>query len=982
MYRRLNSLKIILAASDNLQNYDLSNVVENSLKVFDAPGTLNAVRLVREYCTQLEDAINTALSSSTKGKGRSSANNPTAYPSSIIQPQFFEPHETIKEAEVPSMDDNMSPRRKSTKIEPRVYNEPEHYHQKSPTKSIANDALFPNQENKSDSKNLKSISSPPRQYTQITPHNFESDKIYIAVKNFIAVNPDQTSQVNLKAGDLLKCSCIMDDFVLGANTTTNVDGIFPLNCIGYVHEAQRDFIEANKPPATPIPEVKVIDKPVGLYVAIAAYKPTNEVEVAMEVGDELEITTWGDENIAMGFHRKSKIQGQFPAHLIKYLGTSRNQPQNFRPGSLHSLYGENQQFSEELTTSSEEIIPPAVPIMSRHDSLIGSKYIAPTTPLISQMVMPNGDQVRIEPIPVERDQILAHIAEYQHDYAVALNLYRDQMKELKQEGKEVPLSLNLELMRQLTSNMAEIPRNSLSRGSESNSGPSRVDSLFSFQNQSLLNSPTPTIKIPTTPLAHQNSISNSANSGSPQNLTSPLHHTGTVNTVGDYFDTRANIPPPARFDSIRQHHNSQPSPTNSVSEATTTSPEANPNFNQVIESKSTIISNNPLQREPSTGADLPPPTRPLKTKPTLQQRINKRRGVILELYHTEGNYRDELKVLTDSIMLSILEQNFLSKVQSDRVTKAMKGVGELHSLSVTVYQKLEEATKDKDGNAYQVARIFLEHVDEWNAYIKYVENYSDIHNVVRYLEKSPPPLGTKFHDFQEKLRNRPECGRKDIYHFLIIPIKRIGHYWLLLSTLKKYVEHEVAAAENYMWQIGSLLNQAKKREEQIEKMFEVFNFMKGCPPNILSQSKRQFIKQFDFQNMSGTSLVSHTPPAHGHGSHSKRGASVPTIDEFHLFLFSDCFLIASAYQPKEGKKGKESFVEGGPAYKYLFEKRVAIEGLVVVEKSDDEETVVRMKYRQDTANPDGQFIFKMQSVAEKLELCDTILAASQDGFKA
>ncbi|KAJ1539504.1 hypothetical protein HK096_000713, partial [Nowakowskiella sp. JEL0078] len=159
----------------------------------------------------------------------------------------------------------------------------------------------------------------PKVYTSITSFNFEQNKIYVAFKNFIAVNPE--NQINLKAGDMLQGRSIEGDFVFGTNLTSDVIGFFPLECIA-------DPLEATDDPAlikiSDYDHIEpIVNKPTGLYLSIASYKPSNDVEVAMEVGDELEIIHWFDESCALGLNVKSLIEGNFPSHLIKYIGPSR-----------------------------------------------------------------------------------------------------------------------------------------------------------------------------------------------------------------------------------------------------------------------------------------------------------------------------------------------------------------------------------------------------------------------------------------------------------------------------------------------------------------------------------------------------------------------------------------------------------------------------------------------------------------------------------
>ncbi|KAJ1558102.1 hypothetical protein HK096_003543, partial [Nowakowskiella sp. JEL0078] len=934
--------------------------VENRLNVYDHIQALQMIRSVREYCIQLEDAINIAFSTSNKGKGKSSATFPVSFPSSTlsnsIHSSFADSFTENNESSVPDYINNFDQNSIVDSPLNIEFEPPINLNAQNP--QVINDQSCQNQfipsfptidfnETPKTSTKVSNISrtasntlprKQPKVYTSITSFNFEQNKIYVAFKNFIAVNPEY--QINLKAGDMLQCTSIEGDFVFGTNLTTAVGGFFPLECIGNIQEATDDpaFIKQeinNYDHIEPI-----VNKPTGRYLSIASYKPSNDLEVAMEVGDELDITSWVDETCALGLNVKSGIEGKFPSHLIKYIGPLIPN-NNERESSLVRPLNVGYEFENpnvpiyNVGLSPDDKIQTGVPIMIRVESSLakeptrtgGIGIAAPTTPIITQLPNDNANNMIIDESNIsqsyDRDEILAHIAAYQIDYSVALKLYMDQLNELKNEGKEVPLTLNLELMRQLTSNMAVIPRGELIQSSGSQS-----------HNTGSLNSINPANSIYASAVIPRSSTKRSYISQSPPRRGDSLFHnqiipdfsnsefeTKEIDTPIVFAPTVYTIPvhpQPNRF----HDSNSSPTGTNHSDESKRKKSQSeNPAAPVSPKPKSPEITTKEINR---------------RAQPTVTERMNKRKGVIQELYQTEKNYRDELKILTDAIMKPILQGNFLDISQSARISKALNGVTELYNLSVKVCSQLGASTESAEGDALPVARIFLEHVDEWNSYIKYVENYSDIHNSVRGLEKSTTH-GTKFKEFQEKLLKRPECGKKDIYHFLIIPIKRIGHYFILLSTLKKHVEQEVSvyieAAENYMWQIGSILNQAKKREEQIEKMFKVYHSVQNCPPNILSQSKRQFIKQFEimiltpFTSTSGrvvgssslrTPTTKHQKNLSGSTPHLMPGA------ELTMFLFSDSFLVVS---PRKFTKSSES-------HKHIFEKWIKFEDISIDDKYD------------------------------------------------
>ncbi|KAJ3167385.1 Protein T2 [Geranomyces variabilis] len=265
--------------------------------------------------------------------------------------------------------------------------------------------------------------------------------------------------------------------------------------------------------------------------------------------------------------------------------------------------------------------------------------------------------------------------------------------------------------------------------------------------------------------------------------------------------------------------------------------------------------------------------------------------VIAELYETERNFRDGMQVLIDQFMLPLGQacissaSNGLPSESEQVITKMehsvlFRNIPGLRNLSRKICGLLQLAMARAEydqqgltggGAVGAVVDVFLLNVEfeEWSTYVRFMEGFAHSKTTLDNLKKREP-----FRTMIQKCESAKECNRHSFDHYIILPVQRISRYHLLLSRLKQVTDEEdpvhqsIETAEQYMKQIGDVLEAVQKQEEELRRIFSVFSEIKGCPPDIISASRRRLLSAFGVEELfSGRMLMMH--------------------------VFSDCFLIST-----------------------------------------------------------------------------------------
>ncbi|XP_050045914.1 protein ECT2-like isoform X1 [Dermacentor andersoni] len=259
-------------------------------------------------------------------------------------------------------------------------------------------------------------------------------------------------------------------------------------------------------------------------------------------------------------------------------------------------------------------------------------------------------------------------------------------------------------------------------------------------------------------------------------------------------------------------------------------------------------------------------------EPSDMTRMSKRQQVCLELLQTETNY---VAILHSILTLfkapledpsSMAGEPLLDSAEVRLIFGHLPPIYEVHrSLQLQLQAMLRTWSDD-----HAVGEAVLAHREAFEkAYPPFVNSFERAKETLAQCDRQRP----RFHAFLKRCQTKPECGRQTLAELMIRPIQRLGSMILLLKEIQKRtpknnkdseaLEKAVAALNQIMLNI----NEGKRKTESQVAMFDIFNDIEKCPPNILS-GHRYFVTSLDVVEI-------------GEGGLSRKG------DAVSLFLFSD-----------------------------------------------------------------------------------------------
>ncbi|KAI8913144.1 Dbl homology domain-containing protein [Powellomyces hirtus] len=301
---------------------------------------------------------------------------------------------------------------------------------------------------------------------------------------------------------------------------------------------------------------------------------------------------------------------------------------------------------------------------------------------------------------------------------------------------------------------------------------------------------------------------------------------------------------PARGASIQRHNQNNPVPLPPRSSSTSAVPPPLPEPRTQRDSKASFSS-----YASSSGPVTPPVQLSRELSAQVLEKRKYARQVIEELFETERNFRDGMQVLIDQFMLPLGQACIASSTgdSSDQIITRMehsvlfRNIPGLRNLSRKIcgllQAAMDRAESDQQnltggGAVGAVVDVFLIKVEfeEWSTYVRYMEGFAHSKTTYDNLKKREA-----FKAMLYRCESAKECNRQSFDHYIILPVQRISRYHLLLSRLKQVTDPEdpvhqsIETAEQYMKQIGDVLEAVQKQEEELRTVFSVFSEIKGCP---------------------------------------------------------------------------------------------------------------------------------------------------------
>lgn len=218
----------------------------------------------------------------------------------------------------------------------------------------------------------------------------------------------------------------------------------------------------------------------------------------------------------------------------------------------------------------------------------------------------------------------------------------------------------------------------------------------------------------------------------------------------------------------------------------------------------------------------------------------------MDLYGTESNYVGILHTIV-SLFQKPLEDMadtndaLLNKLEVQAIFNNFSPIHEVH---LDMLKRFGELQSNWSENCL-IGKIILDHREALiKAYPPYVNFFEQMKEMLLQCDAQNP----RFHAFLKINQAKPECGRQTLQDLMIRPVQRLPSMSLLISDILKHtpksnpdykeLEHALKAIKEVMTHI----NEDKRKTEGRLALFDIFNDIDHCPPDLVS-SHRSFISK-------------------------------------------------------------------------------------------------------------------------------------------
>ncbi|XP_017768682.1 PREDICTED: protein ECT2 isoform X2 [Nicrophorus vespilloides] len=256
---------------------------------------------------------------------------------------------------------------------------------------------------------------------------------------------------------------------------------------------------------------------------------------------------------------------------------------------------------------------------------------------------------------------------------------------------------------------------------------------------------------------------------------------------------------------------------------------------------------------------------------TPRKGLTARQQVFLELVQTESNYVNILDTIMKMFKKHLEEMDEEDALLNNTELKIIFGnvplIFETHLKMLDELRKLSAHWSEEKC----VGNVILKYsTDLLKAYPPFVNFFEEMKEMLTQCDVNKP----RFHAFLKACQTRPECGRQGLQDLLIRPVQRLPSISLLLNdilknTPKSNPDHNALdQALASIREVMTHINEDKRKTEGQRVMFDIFNDIDNCPPDLVS-SHRSFIAKSEVVQLSSSEGLS--------------GKGNPLV----LFLFSD-----------------------------------------------------------------------------------------------
>ncbi|CAG9830214.1 unnamed protein product [Diabrotica balteata] len=239
---------------------------------------------------------------------------------------------------------------------------------------------------------------------------------------------------------------------------------------------------------------------------------------------------------------------------------------------------------------------------------------------------------------------------------------------------------------------------------------------------------------------------------------------------------------------------------------------------------------------------------------TPRKGLTQRHQVFLELLQTETNYVDILHTIVTMFKKHLEEMPEQEALLNN--TELNLIFGKLPFIYETHIKMLDEIrwTAAHWSEDLSIGNIVVKYSSELQrAYPPFINYFEEMKEVLCQCDQNKP----RFHAFLKACQTRAECGRQSLQELMIRPVQRLGSISLLLNDILKNTpktnpDHSaLEQALAVLREVMTHINEDKRKAEGQVTLFNIFNDIDNCPPDIVS-SHRNFVAKAEVVQLSSS----------------------------------------------------------------------------------------------------------------------------------
>ncbi|KAK9879703.1 hypothetical protein WA026_006763 [Henosepilachna vigintioctopunctata] len=335
---------------------------------------------------------------------------------------------------------------------------------------------------------------------------------------------------------------------------------------------------------------------------------------------------------------------------------------------------------------------------------------------------------------------------------------------------------------------------------------------------------------------------------------------------------------------------------------------------------------------------------------TPRKGLTPRHHVFLELLQTESNYVNILDTIMTMFKKHLEEmpeeEALLNNTELNLIFGKLPPIHDVHVKMLGELKKTASSwTEDKT-----IGSIIVKYTTELlKAYPPFINYFEEMKEVLIQCDQNKP----RFHAFLKACQTRPECGRQSLTELMIRPVQRLGSISLLLNDILKNTPKTnpdnaaLEQAQEVLKEIMTHINEDKRKTEGQVTLFNIFNEIDNCPPDMVS-SHRSFIAKCEVIQLSSTDVI------------SSKGNNLA------LFLFSDqlevCKKKSKAFNSLKSPSGVSTSQNKAIAKPYKHVRLMAlntIKRVIDIKETDDCQKVFSLVCRHNDELKERLYTFAL-----------------------